>query len=133
MYRQISEYNIPCTGLIVDDEAWPSPALGGVTCTEEKIWSADTGRLEDNAEMVGTLVTIKNTYSFKWAALPLKDVAFIRSRISSLTPWHKIEVLGPDYERIEFTAYWGNPSYSLYSWRPGLPRAREIACKAVEK
>lgn len=58
----------------------PSPIE--VQVTNETIWDEDAGRSPSTGNMIGTVVTKKNTYAIKWGILSYADLTTIRNAMS---------------------------------------------------
>ena len=118
--------------LKIDNVVMPCPALQGVSISEEKIWSSDTGRLADGT-MAGTLIAIKSKISIKWPTLSAADAAKIKAKVSSTTPFHTLELMDHTGATKSWQVYFGSPSYSLYSWAPGIDWVTGVSVDAIEK
>lgn len=119
--------------LYVDGVQLPTPKLEGLTITENKMWSANTGRLESSGEMVGTIVAIKQKLEIKWPPLTMEQVKKIRNIVSSLTPFHRVKYTDMTGTVAELTAYFGDPSYTVYSYSEGVQRIHDLSISAIEK
>ena len=119
--------------LIVDGVQLPTPALEGVTITPNKIWSANTGRLENTGEMAGTVVAIKRKVEIKWPDLQMADVAIIEAAVSSTVPFHKLQYTDMTGTTNTMDVYFGDPTYTIYSYCPGVQRIKGVQVSAIEK
>lgn len=119
--------------LIVDKITLPTPALEGITITTSKIWSANTGRLESNGAMAGTIVATKRKLEIKWPDLRMEDVAIIENAVSSTTAFHKLQYTDMTGTTETIDVYFGDPTYSIYSYSPGIQRVRGAKVSAIEK
>lgn len=119
--------------LFVDDVQLPTPKLEGLTITENKMWSANTGRLENSGEMAGTIVAIKLKLDIKWPPLTMAQVQQIRAAVSSLTAFHQLRFTDMSGEVTEISVYFGDPSYTLYSYSEGVQRIHDVSVSAIEK
>lgn len=119
--------------LYVDGVQLPTPALDGVSITTSKIWSANTGRLENSGEMVGTIVATKRKLEIKWPELYMEDVRVIEEAVSSMTPYHILKYTDMTGQVHEITVYFGDPSYTIYAYSPGIQRVKDTTVSAIEK
>ena len=119
--------------ILVDGVQLPTPALDGLTITTNKIWSANTGRLENTGEMAGTIVAMKRKIEIKWPVLTMDKVKIIEDAVSSMTPFHTLKYTDMTGQTVEITAYFGDPSYVLYSYSQGVQFVRDVAVSAIEK
>lgn len=118
--------------LYIDGIEMPAPAVEGLTITSNKMWSANTGRLETSGEMAGTIVAIKTKIEIKWPPLPMEKVQLIENAVSSLTPFHTMKYTDMTGVTHEKTVYFGDPSYTMVSY--GGPRmVKDISVSAIEK
>lgn len=121
------------TSLVVDGITLPNPALEGVTMSENKMWSANTGRLEQSGDMAGTIVTIKRKAEIKWPPLSMAQAETIKGVVSSLTPFHTVQMVDQTGTRITMTAYFGDISYKINSYSPGYQRVEDVTVSIVEQ
>ena len=119
--------------LYVDGVKLPTPALDGLTITTNKIWSANTGRLESTGEMAGTIVAIKRKLEIKWPELSMEDTKIIEDAVSSTTAFHKLKYTDMTGATTTIDVYFGDPSYTIHSYSVGIQRIRDIAVSAIEK
>lgn len=119
--------------LYVDGVQLPTPALDGLTITTNKIWSANTGRLENTGEMAGTIVAIKRKIEIKWPELSMEKVKIIEGAVSSTTPFHELQYTDMTGTAHTITVYFGDPTYTIYAYSPGVQRVREVTVSAIEK
>lgn len=120
--------------LYVDDIKLPTPMLGGLVMTTNKIWSANTGRLESTGEMAGTIVAIKRKVEIKWPPLSMEEVAIIEAAVSDPgTPFKKLKYTDMTGKQNTIDVYFGDPSYTIYSYSQGIQRIENVAVSAIEK
>lgn len=119
--------------LYVDGVQLPTPALDGLTITTNKIWSANTGRLENTGEMAGTIVAIKRKLEIKWPELTMEQAKIIEDAVSSTTPFHELQYTDMTGATETISVYFGDPTYVIHSYSPGIQRIRETAVSAIEK
>lgn len=121
------------TELYVDGVQLPTPALEGLTITPNKMWSVNTGRLENSGEMVGTIVAIKHKVEIKWPDMSMTDAKVIEEAVSSMTPFHTLKYTDMTGATREMTVYFGDPTYTIYAYSPGVQRISGVKVSAVEK
>lgn len=119
--------------LIVDGVQLPTPALEGLTITTNKIWSANTGRLENTGEMAGTIVALKRKLEIKWPDLQMEDVAIIEAAVSSATAFHELQYTDMTGKKEMMEVYFGDPTYTVYAYSPGIQRVKGVQVSAIEK
>lgn len=119
--------------LYIDGVQMPTPKIGGLTITPNKMWSANTGRLESSGEMVGTIVAIKRKVSIKWPELSMEKVDVIESAVSSTTAFHTLKFTDMTGTTQELQVYFGDPTYTIYSYSEGVQRIMDTSVDAIEK
>ena len=120
--------------LFVNDTKLPTPMLGGLVMTTNKIWSSNTGRLESTGEMAGTIVAIKRKVEIKWPPLSMEEVAIIEATVSDLsTPFKTLKYTDMTGKQNSISVYFGDPTYTIYSYSPGNQRIEGVAVSAIEK
>ena len=119
--------------LFVDDVQLPTPAVEGITISTNKVWSSNTGRLEASGEMVGTIVAKKRKLDIKWPELTMEQAKVIEDAISSMTPFHKLKYTDMTGTVTEISVYFGDPTYTIYAYSPGIQRIRSTSVSAIEK
>ena len=119
--------------LYVDGVQLPTPSLEGLTITSNKIWSSNTGRLENSGEMAGTIVGIKRKLEIKWPPLTMEQCQVIEDAVSNLTPFHTLKYTDMTGAASEIQVYFGDPTYTLYSSAPGIQRSTDCTVSAIEK
>ncbi len=119
--------------LYVDGVQLPTPALDGLTITTNKIWSANTGRLESTGEMAGTIVAVKRKIEIKWPELPMEKAKLIEDAVSSMSPFHELRYTDMTGATSTISVYFGDPTYTVYAYSPGIQRVRDVTVSAIEK
>ena len=119
--------------LYIDGVQMPTPKLGGLTITPNKMWSANTGRLESSGEMVGTIVAIKHKISIKWPDLTMEQIGTIEAAISSRTAFHELQYTDMTGQVATLQVYFGDPTYTIYSYSEDIRWIRDAAVDAIEK
>lgn len=101
--------------LYIDNELMPEPAFKGISFSDEKIWTASTGRAT-SGKMNGNITALKKTRSIQFPPLTLAELNKLNKAINSKTAWHKIKYTDGYCNVIfEFECYFGTPSYNVYS------------------
>ena len=119
--------------LYVDGVQLPTPALEGIKITTNKIWSANTGRLESTGEMAGTIVACKRKLEIKWPDLSMEKAKIIEDAVSSRVPFHELQYTDMTGTTETITVYFGDPSYTVYAFSEGVQRIRGAQISAIEK
>lgn len=119
--------------LYVDGVQLPTPKVGGLTITPNKLWSANTGRLENSGDMVGTIVAIKPKVSIQWPDLTMEQVRIIETAVSSLTAFHMMKYTDMTGQTQEMLVYFGDPTYRVYSYSEGLQLIKDAAVDCIAK
>lgn len=120
--------------LYVNDVMLPTPMLGGLVMTTNKIWSANTGRLESTGEMAGTIVAIKRKVEIKWPPLSMEEVAVIEAAVSDpSTPFSVLRYTDMQGKATTMQVYFGDPTYTIYSYSPGVQRIEGVSVSAIER
>lgn len=119
--------------IYVDGVQLPTPKLEGVTITSNKMWSANTGRLENSGRMEGTIVAIKRKIQIAWPELSMTEVQTIESAISSVEPFHALKYVDMTGTVCETEVYFGDPSYTIVSYSPGIQRIKDATVSAIER
>lgn len=119
--------------LYVDGVQLRTPKLEGLTITPGKIWSANTGRLEVSAKMEGTIVAIKQKLEIKWPVMTMEEIQQIEEIVSSLTPWHTLQYTDMAGQKKEIEVYFGDPTYTIVSYSPGMQWVKDVSVSAIER
>ena len=125
--------NITVSDLYINSKKMPTPALGGVVISREKIWSANTGRTAAG-KMVGTVVAVKTTIKIKWPPLTPDQVAVIESAVSDGdNPFVPVKFTDATGVTVTKTMYFGTPTYTVYSWANGRQYLRDVSVTGIEQ
>ena len=120
--------------LYVNNVKLPTPMLGGLVMTTNKIWSANTGRLESTGEMAGTIVAIKHKVEIKWPPLSMEEVAIIEAAVSDPgTPFSVLKYTDMQGKATTMNVYFGDPTYTIYSYSHGNQRVEGVSVSAIEQ
>ena len=118
--------------LKIDGVQMPEPKYnGGLTFTEEKIWSKNTGRTTDGT-MVGDIICIKTKMKITFPPLSGVQVAQLDEAVSPAF----ISVYFKDPRINAYTTktlYAGTPSYPVYSYADGLPEYTGVSVDLIEQ
>lgn len=110
-----------------------SPKIGGITRKPEKVWSANTKRAASTL-MVGTIKSIKYTYSIEWPPLTMAEQELIESLVSNKDiPFAPMRVTRPNGEIWEKTFYFGTPSFTEWEWIDGQWKSTNNKVDAIER
>lgn len=111
----------------------PTPAHKGVTISTNKIWSANTGRTS-TGKMVGTIVATKAKLEIKWPPLTQDEVALIESVVSDASkPFVAVEYTDATGTTVSKTMYFGDVTYTQYSWSDGIRYITDVSVSAIEQ
>lgn len=92
----------------------PTPKHNGVTYSENKVWSTNTGR-NMNGDMVGTIVAIKKKVEIEFPVLTPAEVELINTHVSSKNnPFVPVSITSPMGDTKTFTCYFGDLAYPIY-------------------
>ena len=106
--------------LKINGVSMPTPKHNGVTISENKIWSTNTGR-SMNGEMQGTIIAIKKKAEIEFPLLTPRQVDLINSEVSNVSkPFIPVEITYPSGGTKTFNAYAGDVAYPIY----GLVRGK---------
>lgn len=98
-------------GTLVGGRDFPLPDIsGGVSVSDEKIWSADTGR-NVKGKMVGTIIAIKKTISLTWNSMRPSEYDALEAYLSNKNrPFATITLEGYNGAGT-YTGYFSSPTY----------------------
>jgi hypothetical protein len=125
--------SITVSDLYIDGTKMPTPALGGMTITSEKIWSSNTGR-SSSGKMLGTIVAIKSKINIKWGVLTTEEVAVIEKVVSNRSkPFVTMKYTDMTGTTVTKTVYFGTPSYTWYSWDANNQFVTDVTVDGIEQ
>jgi hypothetical protein len=125
--------SITVSDLYINGTRMPTPALGGVTITSEKIWSSNTGR-SSSGKMLGTIVAIKSKISIKWGALTPDEAKTIENAVSDKDePFVTMKYTDMTGTTVTKTVYFGTPSYTWYNWANGMQWVTDATVDGIEQ
>lgn len=125
--------SITVSELFVDGVQLPTPAKEGIKFTVNKIWSSNTGRLEQTGILAGTIVCIKRKLEITWPSLTWSQVQTIENAVSTLTPFHTLTYTDMTGAVTSMTVYFGDPGYTQYSWADGMQWVNDVSVSAIEQ
>ena len=100
--------------LKINGKTMPTPKHNGVTISENKIWSTNTGR-SMNGEMQGTIIAIKKKAEIEFPLLTPTQVDLINNEVSNVSkPFIPVEITYPSGGTKTFNAYCGDVAYPVY-------------------
>ena len=100
--------------LKINGKTMPTPKHNGVTISENKIWSTNTGR-SMNGEMQGTIIAIKKKAEIEFPLLTPTQVNLINNEVSNVSkPFIPVEITYPSGGTKTFNAYSGDVAYPVY-------------------
>lgn len=115
--------------LKLEGVAVPTPS--SMEISREKIWSANTGRVE-SGKMTGDLVAIKHKLVIEWRVLTEAQISEIDSHISKA--FFECTFRDPRSNAWKtITVYAGTPTYHVYSYANGLPHYDGITVDLIEQ
>lgn len=96
--------------LIVDNVTLPEPQ--SLTPEHNKIWSANTGRL-DSGYFVGDLIAVKRKLNITWGPCTKEDAQKILA--ATRKPFVQIKYINEENEEDQGEFYWGDLSGDFYN------------------
>lgn len=125
--------NPTCVALYIDDVQVRTPKLEGLEVSENKMWSANTGRLEATGDMAGTITAIKRKLEISWPDMTVRDYLAIMDLVSNDTPFHALRWLDAAEEEHSMTVYFGDPSCTAAYNSMSRPIVKGLKVSAIEK
>lgn len=121
------------TVLKINGVAMPTPSVGGITFTQEPIWSDDAGR-DSTGKAVGTIKCYKWKMQVKWPPLTFADAAKVFANCSKGSrDFKSVAFFNPLTQATEtITAYCGTASMELYTTTGPKP-VRGVAVDIIEQ
>lgn len=107
----------------------PPPLDGGVTVSENKLWSGNTSR-GSKGTMYGTLVAIKTKVEIQWPPLTMAKYAVVEAAASKA--WPTVSWVDKQGVTASLVMYSGDLSGS-YSAASGIPMMRDVSLSIIEK
>lgn len=119
--------------MVINGVTVKDPKLGGISVTDEPIWSSNTGRAADGT-MVGDIVARKTTVEVGWGPLTFAQAKQIRDAIISGGEFFSITYPDPAVAaNVTKTVYCGNIPRLLYSLSNTYPRYQDVTIQFIER
>lgn len=106
------------------------PTPKSVTYSQNKIWSQNTGRL-DNGYFVGELIAIKKKYEVTFPPLSTSQLTTVRSAVNG--EFETVQITNAEGGTDSVTAYFGDLTVESYSWHNGLQYAINATVSIIER
>lgn len=106
------------------------PTPKSITYSQNKIWSQNTGRL-DNGYFVGDLIAIKKKYEVTFPPLSTSDLATVRAAVSS--DFATVKITNAEGGTDEVSAYFGDLTVESYSWHNNIKYAINASISIIER
>ena len=106
------------------------PTPKSITYSQNKIWSQNTGRL-DNGFFVGELIAIKKKYEVTFPPLSPAQLEYVRSAVNG--EFETVQITNAEGGTDTVTAYFGDLTVESYSWRNGLQYAMNASISIIER
>lgn len=119
--------------LTINGVAMPAPIMDGIEISDEKIWSANTGR-STTGKMLGTCVAVKRTITITWPTLTAAQAKTIRAAVSDKNnPFVPIRFTDVDGTVTTMTVYFGTPVFIIHRLRNGSPVITGATVEGIEQ
>lgn len=106
--------------LKINGVTMPTPAINGFTCSENKIWSKNTGRTT-GGKMVGTIIVIKRSVKITFPPLTEAQIATVKANTSSASlPFVSVEYTDAAGASQNITCYFADCVYPIYGTVNGV-------------
>lgn len=106
------------------------PTPKAVTYSQNKIWSQNTGRL-DNGYFVGDLIAVKKKYEVAFPPLTTSELATVRAAINS--EFATVQITNAEGGTDTVSAYFGDLTVDSYSWHNGIEYAVNASVSIIER
>ena len=106
------------------------PTPKSVNYSQNKIWSQNTGRL-DNGYFVGELIAIKKKYEVTFPPLSTSQLATVRAAVDR--EFETVQITNAEGSTDSVTAYFGDLTVESYSWHNGLQYAINATVSIIER
>ena len=106
------------------------PTPKSVNYSQNKIWSQNTGRL-DNGYFVGELIAIKKKYEVTFPPLSTSQLATVRAAVDR--EFETVQITNAEGGTDSVTAYFGDLTVESYSWHNGLQYAINATVSIIER
>ncbi|MBP5432202.1 hypothetical protein [Ruminococcus sp.] len=106
------------------------PVPKSVIYSQNKLWSANTGRL-DSGYFVGDLIGIKKKYEVTFPPLTTTQLSTVRAAIN--TDFASVTITNAEGGTDSVTAYFGDLTVESYSWHNGIQYAINATVSIIER
>lgn len=107
------------------------PAPKSVTYSHNKLWSENTGRL-DNGFFVGDLIAIKRKYEVVFPPLTTTQLTTVRTAFND--EFAQVTITDVDGSDVVLSScYFGDLTVEAYSWKNGIKYAINAAISIIER
>lgn len=106
------------------------PPPKSVTYSQNKIWSQNTGRL-DNGYFVGDMIGIKKSYEVTFPPLTDSQLATVRAAVS--TDFATVQITNAEGGTDTVSAYFGDLTVESYSWNNKIKYAVNAKVSIIER
>lgn len=106
------------------------PTPKSITYSQNKIWSQNTGRL-DNGYFVGDLIAIKKKYEVTFPPLSTSDLTTVRAAVNA--DFATVKITNAEGGTDEVTAYFGDLNVESYSWHNNIKYAINASISIIER
>lgn len=119
--------------LYIDDVLMPEPKHKAISCSNEKVWSANTGRTK-SGRMQGSIIEIKKTRNIEFPPLTKGELELLENKISTKKEWHTLRLEDTSGNIVcNFECYFGTATYSIYSFAAGCRYYTDYKVEAIER
>ena len=120
--------------MVINGVTVKEPKLGGVSVTDEPIWSSNTGR-SSTGKMIGDIIATKTTIEIAWPPLSFSEMSKIRNAILSGGEFFSITYPDPGSGSATDTktVYCANRPRLLYSLSNKYPRYQDVTIQFIER
>lgn len=119
--------------IVINGTTVKTPKQGGITITDEPIWSSKTGR-GTSGKMLGEIVAWKTTIAVTWGPLTFQESKEIRSAIKDGGSFFSIKYHDSSAsEMTEKTVYVGNMPRTLYSLAASCRWHTDVTIEFIEQ
>ena len=106
------------------------PTPKSVQYSQNKIWSQNTGRL-DNGYFVGDLIATKKKYEVTFPPLTTSQLATVRVAVNA--DFATVQITNAEGGTDTVSAYFGDVTVEAYSWHNGLQYAMNTSISIIER
>lgn len=121
-------YNLKIGGVTM-----PEPKHEGLTVEENKVWSKNTGRSNNTAKMLGTIVAIKRKLEIEFPPLTPSQLTTVKSAVGGTTPFKTVQFDHPCGGTVTMTAYFGDLVMPVYGIINGSKIMTGVKISCIEQ